>query len=91
MNLKELQNEAHRIAREKGWWDEEKSIAKQLALIHSEISEALEDWRNGRMSIKFEDKKPVGFGIELADVLVRVGDLAEKLGIHLEKCVQVKI
>ena len=30
------------IAKEKGWWDEERNNGEMIALMHSELSEALE-------------------------------------------------
>jgi len=66
-------------------------IPEKLALIHSEVSEALEDFRNGTMVTDYEENgKPVGFNTELADILIRVFDLAGALGIDLEKEVRIK-
>lgn len=55
---------------------------KALALIHSEVSEALEA---DRVSDQEE------FAIELADIVIRVGDLAESEGISLDSAVREKM
>ena len=41
MNLRELQRDAHAIAKDRGWWDQERTFGDCIALVHSELSEAL--------------------------------------------------
>lgn len=94
MTIKDLQKESHKLAKEKGWWSKKRSIGESLALIHSEISEALEEHRRGRQATEIYlidyNQKPAGFPIELADTMIRIADLAEKLGIDLTEAIRMK-
>lgn len=91
------------IALEKGWWGpdkdnpEECNIPEKLALIHSEISEALEEYRvhgmNPDKMIYVEEgkQKPEGFAVELADAMIRIFDLCGRYDIPIEQALRVKI
>lgn len=46
--IKNLSIEIHKNNKEKGFYDSEKNIGEMLALIHSEVSEALECDRKGK-------------------------------------------
>lgn len=46
MNLKDLMDDIHKTAVEHGWWESKQTLPELLALIHSEVSEALEEVRN---------------------------------------------
>jgi NTP pyrophosphatase (non-canonical NTP hydrolase) len=70
-------------------------IASRLALIHSEVSEALEACVRNDMALRYEtdadgNQKPEGFPAELADVFLRLVDLARSTGVDLDAAVTLK-
>ena len=94
MTLNELRDECHAIARSKGWYDGpgERNIGEQLMLIVTEVAEAMEDLRDEKMTMSVDVAgKPIGFPSEIADVLIRVFDLAGYLGIDLDSAVEAKM
>jgi hypothetical protein len=70
---------ASTTAREKGWLDRPRSVAEVFALFHSELSEALEAYRDGctARSATLKDGKPEGIPAELADFVIRVIEWCE--------------
>lgn len=92
MNLNELGRLANENAKAHGFYDEPNPIPQQIALMHSELSEALECYRDGDMALEITDSgKPIGYPSELADVIIRVVDQAHELGIDLDEAVRVKM
>lgn len=99
MNINEMRDNAHENARSKGWWDNEPdeiNFGEKLMLIVSEASEALEEWRNGHdlTETYYNDEKPTkpeGVPSELADIVIRIGDLCGRAGIDLEAAIEEKM
>ena len=58
MNIKELVQEAHENAVKHGFWEHKPEIGTSIALIHAELSEALEEERAGRPHVWHECKAP---------------------------------
>ncbi|WP_430508365.1 MazG nucleotide pyrophosphohydrolase domain-containing protein [Rossellomorea marisflavi] len=82
MNINDLCTEAYNTAKSKGWHDEKRETGTLLALIHSEVSEALEADRKGDQE-NFEE--------ELADVVIRILDLCGSREIDLEEAIYKKM
>lgn len=143
-SLKEIQEQSYRIAKAHGFWNgsEQDNIPTKIALAHGELSEALQEFREGRTptQVYYEYKaglnaelvdlrhgvdgtdyvrptaagslgqwlpiepgetrnvmvsfgyeaKPEGFGVELADAIIRICDLAERHGIDLTEMIALK-
>lgn len=64
MDLNKLRDEIHKNAVEHGWWEGERSFGDIIALCHSELSEALEEHRNGHKptEVYFHESSPVNCG-----------------------------
>ena len=64
-------------------------VAEKLALIHSEVSEAMEGARKNLMDDKLPHRKMIE--VELADALIRILDLAGALHLDLAGAIQEKL
>ena len=103
--LADFAEDSHATAKDKGWWDDRpdygdrvQAIPEKIALMHSELSEALEEARAGNLNLYYGDAnyagdagKPEGFGIELADCVIRIFDLCEALGIDIQQMIEIKM
>lgn len=84
-----LAEDIHNNAKNKGWWDGERNDGEIIALIHSELSEALEHLRNGN---SVDDHIPAYLGVEaeLADVVIRIMDYAKARGLLVAEAIIAK-
>lgn len=91
-SINETVEAVHKNAVDKGFWDKPSGIGTLIALVHSELSEALEEVRKGKPEnlIYFKDSKPEGMPIELADAVIRIMDICGYYGIDLEDVIRIK-
>lgn len=98
---------SHAASFNAGWWTDPKTgtdlrqecregtrfgkalVAEKLCLIHSEISEAMEGARKNLPDDKLPHRKMIE--VELADALIRIGDLAGALDLDLGGAVAEKM
>lgn len=82
--------ECHKIACSKGWHDKPVNDGEQIALMHSELSEALEWLRHGN---KPSDHIPEFSGLEeeLADVIIRIMDYSGAKKLRIAEAIIAKM
>lgn len=71
----------HELARSAGWYDKPREIGTLIALIHSEVSEALQGARKDLADSHLPHRKMIE--VELADALIRIFDLAGYLRLDI--------
>lgn len=111
IRVNEVAARIHSWAVEKGWVDDFYAfervgedgfrmqvalIAEKLALVHSEVSEALEELRSCKSMedvrrIWYHDGKPEGFAVELADAHIRLWNIESMIGLAPEDALQLKL
>lgn len=99
--LNELAAAIHENAVVHGWWDEPRTFPEVIALIHSELSESLEEYRDGKPPVYYTQnstsvvpigfaKKPEGMAVELADAIIRILDYCGREQIDIDAIVREK-
>lgn len=93
--LNELASEIHKEEHPKWWVDLhtgepiERNVGEMLALIHSEISEALEGYRKNLDDDKLPHRPAIE--VELADAIIRILDLCAGLNLDIGGAVNEKM
>lgn len=81
-SLQEWQAEVREVNELNGWFDKDRPFSADIALLHSEVSEAYEGFRND---------DPENVDEELADVFIRLMDTVERRGTDLAEEVRKKL
>lgn len=87
--LSYAQNDVYAVNEANGWFEDDRTVGDDIALLHSEVSEMLEAYRDGGLGDQTAERvdetpvKPEGFGSEAADVLIRLLDTCKRRGINL--------
>jgi len=82
MEMNEYRDLCHKIAKEKGFWDKERSIPVKLMLIVTELGEACEADRHN----DYENFKE-----EIADTFIRLYDMCGYLNLDIEDEINKKV
>lgn len=88
MNLKMY--DSHEHAKSKGFWEKDRNNGEMIALMHSELSEALEADRHKNPP---DDKIPEfsSMEAELADVVIRIFDFCQARNLRLPEAILAKM
>ncbi len=89
--LNDLAQEIYNNALTHGWWDKEREFPEIIALCHSELSEALEEYRNGKPFYYEKDGKPEGIATEMVDCIIRILDWACHEDVDIDDVMEQKM
>lgn len=104
MKINELVQVVHGTAKEKGWYEDDRSALEAHMLMVTEIAEATEEVRAHKPPLYVNrggeilsdealfqpGEKPEGEAVELADAVIRIADYFGYRGWDLEKVLSLK-
>lgn len=105
LKINAFAKEVNNNAKKHGWWDKKRSFSEVVALCHCELSEAIEEDREGKPDAYFihadtgkeetnlnlwTGEKLEGRAVELADCIIRILDWCGKNNIDIEKIITLK-
>lgn len=88
--LREFQKAVHELARSKGFYETPPSFLERVALMHSELSEAVETARKEFARPDEHCPEFANVEIELADCIIRILDCAEYMELDVIGAMQAK-
>src|SRR5690606_6446752 len=88
-SVNELTNFCHNQSKNAGWHDSPREEGTMIALIHSEVSEAMEGLRKDLMDDHLANRKMAE--VELADAIIRICDFAGMKGYDLGGAIKEKL